>query len=248
MLYSCDMRLSLRRLLRGLSRRGRLRRLLAGLCRDGRRRDRRWLRGGLLGLLLLNLLLSLLACSGCGRRRRGLGGRVRHLALGRAGRGVGRLRLLERGLELAGVWRARSRSDQRGRAAGMCAHSRRSRSGSRASRTSAGSRSSRPRPSRPTSGRCQCSAAASCPRRLRDRVSAPPSPHRDRARRTEVVCADLEGLITSHDEADLSRAGVLEQLDVARPTFLPLGRGRVKAEELSAPTKWSAYHVHIRAS
>jgi hypothetical protein len=71
-------------------------------------------------------------------------------------------------------------------------------------------------------------------------VTASPSAGRARMRgagtgRTEVVRADLEGLVAAHDEPDLARALVLEEADVARPSFLPLARVLVEAEELRAP-------------
>ena len=53
---------------------------------------------------------------------------------------------------------------------------------------------------------------------------------------TVVVCADLEGLVAAHDEADLLRLLVLEKADVSSAALLPLRRLSHKTEKLGAPT------------
>ena len=56
--------------------------------------------------------------------------------------------------------------------------------------------------------------------------------------RTGVVRADLERLITSHNEADLLGRLVREQTNVACPSFLPFRRGRLESEQLGTPGWW----------
>ena len=52
---------------------------------------------------------------------------------------------------------------------------------------------------------------------------------------TDVVGADLEGLVPSHDQTGLARLLVLEQADVARAPLLPLKVVLEESEELCAP-------------
>lgn len=54
---------------------------------------------------------------------------------------------------------------------------------------------------------------------------------------TDVVRADLEGLVPSHDEPDLSSGGRLEDLDLSGSTLLPLGRRLVESEQLGSPAR-----------
>lgn len=54
---------------------------------------------------------------------------------------------------------------------------------------------------------------------------------------TDVVSADLEGLVPPHDETDLSSGGRGEDLDLSGSSLLPLGRGLVESEELGSPGK-----------
>ena len=53
--------------------------------------------------------------------------------------------------------------------------------------------------------------------------------------RTEVVRANLEGLVASHHETNLLGLLVLEETNVASSSFLPLGRATVETEELGTP-------------
>lgn len=53
--------------------------------------------------------------------------------------------------------------------------------------------------------------------------------------RTEVVGADLQGLVPAHDKANLLGLLVGKQTDVTGTAFLPFRRGRLEAEELRAP-------------
>jgi hypothetical protein len=53
-------------------------------------------------------------------------------------------------------------------------------------------------------------------------------------RRTIVVSADLESLITTHDESSLAVLLVLEQSNIASASLLPLSRIAIKLEELGA--------------
>ena len=52
---------------------------------------------------------------------------------------------------------------------------------------------------------------------------------------TEVIRADLEGLIASHHETNFLGLLVLQQTDVARTTLLPLRRLGREPEELRPP-------------
>ena len=50
-----------------------------------------------------------------------------------------------------------------------------------------------------------------------------------------MVGANFEGLITSHDQADLLCYSVLKQADIARAPFFPLITSGIKSEKLCAP-------------
>ena len=50
-----------------------------------------------------------------------------------------------------------------------------------------------------------------------------------------MVRTDFEGLVASHDQPDLHSLLVLEQTDVACPSFLPLRSRGFKPEELCTP-------------
>lgn len=50
-----------------------------------------------------------------------------------------------------------------------------------------------------------------------------------------MIGADLEGLVSPHDETSAAILLVLEETDVASATLLPLLRLAVELEELGAP-------------
>lgn len=49
-----------------------------------------------------------------------------------------------------------------------------------------------------------------------------------------MVCADFEGLVTSHDQSCLAILLVLEQTNVPSASFLPFSRLTIKLEELGS--------------
>ena len=53
--------------------------------------------------------------------------------------------------------------------------------------------------------------------------------------RTEVVRANLEGLVASHHETNLLGFLVLEETNVSSSSFLPLGRATIETEEFGTP-------------
>ena len=53
---------------------------------------------------------------------------------------------------------------------------------------------------------------------------------------TIVVRADLMGLVSSHNQPNLLRFLVLQQLDITSTTFLPLAGVAIKLEKLCSPT------------
>lgn len=50
-----------------------------------------------------------------------------------------------------------------------------------------------------------------------------------------MVSADLEGLVTAHDQANLAGGLVLEQTDITGATLLPFLGVLVEAEKLCTP-------------
>ena len=59
-------------------------------------------------------------------------------------------------------------------------------------------------------------------------------PQKERRRLTVMIGADLQRLVSSHDQPSLVVLFVLEQSYIASPTLLPLSRVAIKAKELGA--------------
>ena len=61
-----------------------------------------------------------------------------------------------------------------------------------------------------------------------------------------MICADLEGLVSAHDQTSLSVLAVLEQADVAGTTLLPLAALTDKLEKLSSHLKKLLLQLLVR--
>jgi hypothetical protein len=56
-----------------------------------------------------------------------------------------------------------------------------------------------------------------------------------------VIGADLEGLITSHNQTDFLGFAMSQDADVARTSLLPFAIFRVESEQLGAPSGFNPY-------
>lgn len=56
---------------------------------------------------------------------------------------------------------------------------------------------------------------------------------------TDVIRADLEGLIASHDKTDLLCFFMAKEANVTSPALLPFSGFRVESEEFSAPVSFN---------
>ena len=52
---------------------------------------------------------------------------------------------------------------------------------------------------------------------------------------TDVICADLQGLVASHYNPDLLGFFMRKQTYIACSTLFPLGRSSIKSEKLGSP-------------
>lgn len=53
--------------------------------------------------------------------------------------------------------------------------------------------------------------------------------------RTQMVRANFEGLVASHDQPDLLRLFVLKETNIAGPSFFPFAGDGVESEQFGAP-------------